>query len=117
MYLEDIRAYCIKKKGVLEAFPFDFDTLVFKVGGKIFALCNVENFGSINLKCDPERAIDFRERFSGVHPGYHMNKAHWNTVDVNSDVPTATLLEMIDHSYDLVFSKLTKKIQNELESR
>ena len=114
MYLEDIRTYCIAKKGVEETFPFDEITLVFKVGGKMFALCNVDNFESINLKCDPERAIDLRERFSGIKPGYHMSKIHWNTVEVNSDVSQSMILELIDHSYDLVFSKLTKKLQNEL---
>lgn len=97
-----------------ETFPFDEITLVFKVGGKMFALCNVDNFESINLKCDPERAIDLRERFAGVKPGYHMSKIHWNTIEVNSDVSQSMLLELIDHSYDLVFSKLTKKVQNEL---
>lgn len=114
MYLEDIRTYCIAKKGVEETFPFDKTTLVFKVGGKMFALCNVDNFESINLKCDPERAIDLRERLSGIKPGYHMSKIHWNTVEVNSDVSQSMILELIDHSYDLVFSKLTKKLQNEL---
>lgn len=97
-----------------ETFPFDETTLVFKVGGKMFALCNVDNFESINLKCDPELAIDLRERFLGIKPGYHMSKIHWNTVEVNSDVSQSMILELIDHSYDLVFSKLTKKLQNEL---
>lgn len=102
------------KKGVEETFPFDQKTLVFKVGGKMFALCDVDNFQSINLKCDPERAIDLRERHAGIKPGWHMSKIHWNTVDVNHDVSEILILELIDHSYELVFKSLTKKIQNEL---
>lgn len=116
MYLEDVHSYCLAKRGVEETFPFDEKTLVFKVGGKMFALCNVDEFQSINLKCDPERAIDLRERYTGVKPGWHMSKIHWNTVEVNQDVPDSLIFELIDHSYDLVFKSLTKKIQHELTS-
>jgi len=117
VFLEDIRTYCISKKGVEETFPFDQSTLVFKVMGKMFALCDVDNFESINLKCDPERAIELRETYQGVLPGWHMNKTHWNTVKVNVDVPQKLLLELIDLSYALVVSSLTKKLQHELENR
>lgn len=98
-------------KGVTESFPFDQNTLVFKVFGKIFALCNVENFDGINLKCDPEKAIDLRERYEGINPGYHMNKTHWNTVSINSDVNDTLIFELIKHSYNLVFDSLPKKIR------
>ncbi len=80
----------------------------------MFALTDVEGFQSINLKCDPERALELRETFQGVIPGYHMNKTHWNTVSVNEDVPEKLILELIDHSYDLVFKSLTKKQRDEL---
>jgi len=116
VYLEDVHSYCLAKKGVEETFPFDEKTLVFKVGGKMFALCDVDAFQSINLKCDPERAIDLRERYAGVKPGWHMSKIHWNMVEVNQDVSDSLIFELIDHSYDLVFKSLTKKIQHELTS-
>ena len=87
---------------------------MFKVKGKMFALFNVEQFKSINLKCDPERAIELREQFSAVQPGYHMNKKHWNTVVVNDDLSDKEVLKLIDHSYELVVKSLPKKIQNEL---
>lgn len=114
MFLEEIRTYCITKKGVEETFPFDQKTLVFKVYGKMFALCDVEDFQSVNLKCDPERSIELRERFQGVNPGYHMNKTHWNTVDCTTDVPRDLIFELIDHSYDLVFNSLPKRLRDGL---
>lgn len=117
MFLEELRTYCLAKPGVTEHFPFDNRTLVFKVMNKMFALCDVEDFASVNLKCDPERAIDLRERYDAVKPGYHMNKQHWNTVSINSDVPDNMLFELTDHSYDLIVASLPKKVQNELESR
>ncbi len=113
MNIDDFREYCLSKLGATESFPFDNKTLVFKVG-KMFALTDVEGFQSINLKCDPERALELRETFQGVIPGYHMNKTHWNTVSVNEDVPEKLILELIDHSYDLVFKSLTKKQRDEL---
>lgn len=117
MFLEELRTYCLAKPGVTEHFPFDNRTLVFKVMNKMFALCDVEDFDSVNLKCDPEQAIDLRERYDAVKPGYHMNKQHWNTVSINSDVPDNMLFELTDHSYDLIVASLPKKIRNELESR
>jgi len=116
MNISDFRDYCLSKKGATESFPFDEKTLVFKVG-KMFALTDIEGFNSINLKCNPERAIDLRETFQGVAPGYHMNKTHWNTVSVNSDVPEKLILDLIDHSYELVFQSLTKKQRDELSTR
>lgn len=109
MNIEDYREYCISKKGVTEEFPFDEKTLVFKVVGKMFALCDVDEFRSMNLKCDPERAIELRENYSGINAGYHMNKKHWNTIDCDGSVEDDLCKELIDHSYDLVVSKLTKK--------
>ncbi|HSD09035.1 MmcQ/YjbR family DNA-binding protein [Flavobacterium sp.] len=118
MNLETYYEYCLSKKGVTEHFPFDEDTLVFKVGGKIFALSSLlqweKGSPSVNLKCDPEKAQELRADYDGINPGFHMNKVHWNTITVNSDVTNVLLKELIDHSYDLVFKSLSKKIQNEI---
>ncbi len=114
MNIETFREYCISKKGVTEEFPFDSETLAFKVGGKIFALTDVENFRSVNLKCDPERAIELREMYPGIIPGYHMNKKHWNTVTMDQNIPMKLKKELIDHSYDLVFASLPKKDREKL---
>ena len=114
MNIEDLRYYCISKKGVSEEFPFGETTMVFKVMGKMFALTNLEGDLSINLKCDPEKAIDLRERHPCVLPGYHMNKKHWNTVLVDGSVSDQMIREWIDHSYDLVVKKLTTKQKDEL---
>jgi len=105
MNIEILRDYCISKKNVTESFPFGDDTPVFKTGGRIFALVNLEGDLSINLKCDPALAIELRERYSSVLPGYHMNKKHWNTVYVDGTVPDKDLFSWIDHSYDLVSGK------------
>jgi predicted DNA-binding protein (MmcQ/YjbR family) len=107
---------CLSKKGVKEEFPFDETTLVFKVMGKIFAITNVDQFASVNLKCDPERAVELREQYDAVEPGYHMNKKHWNTVVIDGSIPDRLLHEWVDHSYDLVASALTKKEKAALES-
>lgn len=115
MDAETFRNYCLAKKGVTEGFPFDKETLVFKVMGKMFALTDVDTFPSINLKCDPEKAHELRERFSAVQPGYHMNKAHWNTVIMDGSVPDKLIFEWVDHSYMLVAASLPKKLRHELE--
>ncbi|TNF45804.1 MAG: MmcQ/YjbR family DNA-binding protein [Bacteroidetes bacterium] len=115
MNAEEFRDFCIKLPFVTESFPFDETTLVFKVGGKMFALIDVEQAISANLKCDPERAIELREKFNAVNPGYHMNKLHWNTVTFNEDVSNDLLKELIQHSYELIYSSLSKKLKNELE--
>jgi predicted DNA-binding protein (MmcQ/YjbR family) len=107
MNIEQIREYCIKKKGVTEDFPFDEETLVFKVAGKIFLLASLESVPlQINLKCDPEKAIELREEYESVQPGYHMNKKHWNTIIFDGTVPVKKILEWIDNSYNLVMSGL-----------
>jgi predicted DNA-binding protein (MmcQ/YjbR family) len=114
MNVEEFRDYCISKKGVTEEFPFDNKTLVFKVMNKIFALTDINSFTSINLKCKPDRAVELREKYFGITPGYHMNKNHWNTLKTDSDVEDELLLELIDHSYYLVASSLSKKIKIDL---
>jgi predicted DNA-binding protein (MmcQ/YjbR family) len=108
------RNFCLKLKGTSEGFPFDNKTLVFKVGGKMFALTDVDSFVSINLKANPEKSIVLRETFNAVNPGFHMNKKHWNTIDVNSDLNDELLLELILDSYNLVVKSLTKKTRDEL---
>ena len=105
MNIEILREYCISKRNVTESFPFGDDTLVFKTQGRIFALVNLEGELSINLKCDPVLAIELRERYSSVVPGYHMNKKHWNTVYIDGSVPDKEVFSWIDHSYDLVLKK------------
>lgn len=115
MDIEKLREYCISKKGVTEEFPFGEDTLVFKVGGKMFALTGLDGDLSINLKCDPESAIELRERYPAVQPGYHMNKTHWNTVFIDGSVSDKLVCEWIDHSYDIVVGKLPKKMREALK--
>lgn len=118
MIITDLYDYCLSKPGVTEHFPFDEDTLVFKVGGKMFALSSLSEWekgnATINLKCDPDRAEELRAEYDGIKPGYHMSKVHWNTVTVNSDVPPKLLRELIAHSYELVFNSLTKKLRSEI---
>ncbi|MDB2657013.1 MmcQ/YjbR family DNA-binding protein [Crocinitomicaceae bacterium] len=113
MNIEEYRDYCTAKKAVTESFPFDKNTLVFKVANKMFALTGVDTFNYINLKCDPERAVELRETYNGVRPGYHMNKKLWNSVYLEEDVPDALVYELIDHSYDLIVASLTKKVRSE----
>lgn len=115
MDIEEFRVYCLGKGGVTEEFPFDANTLVYKVAGKMFALTDLENFESVNLKCDPERAIELREQYSQVLPGYHMNKKHWNTVVVDGMLPDFLIKEWIDDSYALVVASLPVKIRKELD--
>jgi predicted DNA-binding protein (MmcQ/YjbR family) len=114
MNIEEFYAYCLQKKGVSEHFPFDEQTLVFKVGTKIFALTDVTSFRSINLKCNPEKAIELREEYAAVQPGYHMNKKHWNTIILFSDLDDQLIKELIDHSYNLVLNSLPKKMRDEI---
>jgi predicted DNA-binding protein (MmcQ/YjbR family) len=113
--IEDFRTYCLQKKGVREELPFGEDTLVFKVGGKIFALTNMESKPlSFNVKCDPEKALFLRETYDCVRPGYHMNKKHWNTIIADSSVSLRLLQEWIDDSYNLVVAALPKAQQQAL---
>lgn len=117
MHVEDVRKYCLGLKGVTESFPFDKSTLVFKVQNKIFALTGLDKHPfQINLKCDPDRAIALREEYDGaIIPGYHMSKVHWNTVFAES-IPESFLLELINHSYELIVKSLSKKLQEELQN-
>ncbi|MFT4031206.1 MAG: MmcQ/YjbR family DNA-binding protein [Siphonobacter sp.] len=115
MNVEHFRMYCLAKKGVTEETPFGPDTLVYKVMGKMFALTSIdsEEF-SCNLKCDPERAIELRERHDWISPGFHMNKKHWNTLTPEITSPDTLVYELIDHSYELVVTSLPKKLQSDL---
>ncbi len=115
MNIEEYREYCISKKGVTEELPFGPETLVFKVMGKMFALTSLENFESVNLKCDPEEAALLREKYDAVLPGFHMNKKHWNTVRIDGSISDKLLKQWIDHSYELVANSLTKKEKEELK--
>ena len=117
MLIDEFRDYCLSKKGVTESMPFDLHTLVFKVGSKMFALASLDQIPlRINLKCNPDRALQLREEFPDlVLPGYHMNKRHWNTVVVQSSNPRDWYLELIDHSYALVFASLPKKVRESQE--
>lgn len=116
MNIEEYREYCIRKPGVTEELPFGPETLVFKVMGKMFTACDIEEFESFNVKCDPERAVELREQHSGINPGYHMNKRHWNTIEADGSVPDALMYEMIDHSYELVAASLTRKDKEVLKN-
>ncbi len=123
MDIQQFYEFCLSKKGVTEHFPFDEETLVFKVGGKMFCLTSLKEWEkgtpSLNLKCNPERAQELRAEYEAIIPGWHMSKIHWNTVAFNSDVSDKMMRELINHSYELVFNSLTKKIQaeiNELEN-
>ena len=119
MNIELLREYCISKPAVTEEFPFDKDTLVFKVLGKMFALSSLKGWeagiASVNLKCDPERAVQLREEHEEIIEGWHMSKIHWNTIYIDRLNPKLTK-ELIDHSYDLVVSKFTKKLKAELDA-
>ena len=120
MNIETLREYCLARPGVTESFPFGGDALVFKVGatgrpGKMFALLATESIPTtINLKCDPERAVVLREEHSAVTPGYHMNKAHWNTITLDGSVRMTDVHDWIDHSYELVKKSLPRAVQAEL---
>jgi predicted DNA-binding protein (MmcQ/YjbR family) len=109
MDLAKFREYCLSKPEATESTPFGPDTLVFKVGGKMFALASLDEVPpTANLKCDPDLALDLRDRYEQVRPGYHMNKKHWNTVEIEGGIPEAELRKMIDHSYELVAKRLPK---------
>jgi predicted DNA-binding protein (MmcQ/YjbR family) len=109
--------YCLQKKGVTEDFPFDEETLVFKVMGKLFLLTNINDVEiSVNLKCNPELAVELREKYDSVQPGYHMNKKMWNTVKYTNEFSERAFFDMIDHSYNEVVKGMTKKMQQELSN-
>lgn len=114
---ESLREYCLSLPATTEEFPFGESTLVFKVKGKMFALTDVDSFASINLKCDPERAVELREQYDSILPGYHMNKKHWNTVLLDGSLGEKFVHELIFHSYQLVVAGLPKKLREELGTR
>jgi predicted DNA-binding protein (MmcQ/YjbR family) len=116
MNIEQFQEYCLSFPGVTEEFPFGEETLVYKVMGKVFALTSLDTFESFNVKCDPDNAIELRERYDGVKPGFHMNKKHWNTVETHANIPDKLLREWIKDSYDLVVSSLPKKVRETLQS-
>ncbi|MFM9910220.1 MAG: MmcQ/YjbR family DNA-binding protein [Chitinophagaceae bacterium] len=110
MNIEQLQHYCLSKKGVEETLPFGPDVLVYKVMGKMFLLCPLDTEGlQFNVKCDPDYAVELREQYPTVIPGYHMSKKHWNTIIDDGSVPLKKLTEWIDHSYDLVVESLSKK--------
>lgn len=115
MNIELFRQLCLAKPGVTEETPFGPETLVYKVAGKIFALTGLDTFESVNLKCDPERAVELRETHDGIMPGYHMNKKHWNTVLTDGSVKDALIRELLDHSYALVVASLPKRVREQME--
>lgn len=117
MDIEEFRAHCLARKGVTEEFPFDADTLVFKVMGKMFALLPLERQPvQANLKCDPERAVALRETYDGdILPGYHMSKTHWNTIHLER-LPPGLIRDLTDHSYELVVAGLSRKLREELKA-
>lgn len=117
MNIDILRNHCLEKKEVTETFPFDENTLVFKVAGKMFCLIDLESPFSTNLKCDPERAIELREKYDAVIPGFHMNKTHWNTVEFDGTIKDDKILEMVDHSYDMVVKGLKKADRERLLSK
>ena len=121
MNIEQLYEFCLSKNGVTEHFPFDSDTLVFKVGGKMFCLTSLHAWENgkptLNLKCDPLKAIELRDTFEAIQPGYHMSKIHWNTVAFYKDVSDKMMCELINHSYDLVFKSLPKQLQSEIANK
>lgn len=116
MNIEELRLYCLSKKAVTESFPFDEETLVFKVMDKMFLLTNIEGELRMNVKCEEELAIELREEYSAVLPGYHMNKKYWNTVVIDGSISEKVLKQWIDKSYQLVVEKMPKKKQAELNN-
>ena len=118
MNLDYFYDYCLSKKGVTEHFPFDEDTLVFKVAGKMFCLASLKDWENgnptVNLKCDPDEALALRDIFPAILPGYHMNKKHWNTLDLTGDLPQSEVFKQIDHSYALIVKKLPKAVKQRL---
>ena len=115
MDLAKFREYCLSKPQTTEGTPFGPDVVVFKVGGKMFALASLDQVpATANLKCDPDLALELRDRYEQVRPGYHMNKKHWNTIDIEAGIPDAEIRKMIDHSYDLIVKSLPKAAKAKL---
>jgi predicted DNA-binding protein (MmcQ/YjbR family) len=116
MNVEQVREYCLQKKAVQETFPFDDVSLVMKIMGKMFALIDLEEANSIALKCDPKRAIELREHYYGISEAFHFNKKYWNSVLFDADVNDTLIKALIDHSYEEVLQKFTKKLRAEYET-
>ena len=120
MNIQQLYEFCLSKKAVTEHFPFDEDTLVFKVGGKMFCLASLKDWEngnpSILVKCDPEYALELRAKYDNVQPGYHSNKKHWNSVYINKELQDKKILHFINHSYELVVAGLPKKLRDEINS-
>ena len=116
MNIEELREYCLSLKGVSEEFPFDETTLVFKVAGKMFCLTDLEDEFAIALKNDPEKNMELREEYPSIKPGYHLNKQHWNTINIDGTISDDMIKNLIDDSYDLVVLKLTRKQKQELKN-
>lgn len=115
MNIEEFRDYCLAKKNVSECFPFDEQTLVFKVADKMFAYSGLEHHpAKVNLKCDPDWAIELREEYEEIVPGYHSSKIHWNTVTIEGALQNSFIKQLIDHSYAMVIKGMSKKKQKEL---
>lgn len=117
MNIEEYRDFCLALPGVTEGFPFDEQTLVFKVMGKMFALADVDEFSGFNVKCHPEDCIELREQYSGIEPGYHMNKKHWITVSTDGSVPEEIMFRLLKKSWELVAAGLPKKLREELKQQ
>lgn len=117
MNIEELREYCLAKKGVTESFPFDETALVFKVAGKMFCLTDLVDDFAVALKNDPEKNMALRERYPAIRPGYHMNKQHWNTVQIDGSISDKMLKQLIDESYQIIVDKLTKKVREELQNK
>ena len=116
MNIEELREYCLAKKGVTESFPFDESTLVFKVAGKMFCLTDLVDDFAVALKNDPEKNMELREQYPAIRPGYHMNKQHWNTVQLDGTISDKMLQQLIDESYRIIVNKLPKKFREELQN-
>ncbi|WP_341216063.1 MmcQ/YjbR family DNA-binding protein [uncultured Wocania sp.] len=119
MNIEQLREYCLSKKGTSEGFPFDENVLVFKVLGKMFVLTGLDSWekgeAAVNLKADPEYSEELRAEYSSIRPGYHMSKKHWNTLYIDEgELETKLVLELINHSYDMVIKTLPKKLREQL---
>ena len=119
MNIQQLYEFCLSKKAVTEHFPFDKDTLVFKVGGKMFCLASLQDWEnenpSISVKCDPNYAEELRAQFESVTPGFHSSKKNWNTVFINREIPDKKIVHFINHSYELVVAGLTKKVRYEIK--
>lgn len=114
MNIEQVYSYCMSLPHAEEAFPFDRNTLVFRVAGKMFAVLPLEKPDLLIVKCDPVRAIELRERYSGINPAWHFNKTHWNQIDLSGSVAVTLICELIKHSYDVVIAKLPRKVRQQL---